>query len=123
MKTIAQKIIDLNNEGQHIEARKLADKFLNLNNYCKDIPNDILHALKYSDYIDDEMKCEELSNEITYDDTRDVSIRCVKKLIDLGYIEDNEDIYFEIQDIIQDEINLLLELDIDENFSINYLKN
>ena len=61
--------------------------------------------------------------EITYDDTRDVAIRCVDKLIDLGYIDksilDNNDTYFEIQDSIQDEINNVLELDIDDNFSVS----
>lgn len=56
--------------------------------------------------------------EINYDDTRDVAIRCVQKLIDLGYIKDNDDTYFEIQDSIQDEINDILELDIDDNFSV-----
>lgn len=32
MKTTSQKLIDLNSEGKYIEARKLADKFLNLKN-------------------------------------------------------------------------------------------
>jgi len=61
--------------------------------------------------------------EITYDDTRDVAIRCIQKLIDLGYIEDNDDTYFEIQDTIQDEINNTLELDIDDNFSVRITSN
>jgi len=32
MQTISQKIIDLNSKGKYTEARKLADKFLNLKN-------------------------------------------------------------------------------------------
>lgn len=56
--------------------------------------------------------------KITYDDTRDISILCIGRLIDLGYIQDNEDTYFEIQDTIQDEINLMLGIDIDDNFEI-----
>jgi hypothetical protein len=54
--------------------------------------------------------------KITYDDTRDVSIRIIEALFELGYLEDNDDTYFEIQDTIHDEINDLLGLDIDENF-------
>lgn len=57
--------------------------------------------------------------KITYDDTRDVAIRTVRKLIELGHLEDNDDTYFEIQDTIQDEINEVLGLDIDDNFEIN----
>lgn len=55
---------------------------------------------------------------VTYDDTRDVSIRVIAKLIELGYLEDNDDHYFEIQDTIHDEINDLLKLDDDENFEV-----
>ena len=38
--------------------------------------------------------------KVTTDDTRDVSILLVRRLIDLGYIEDNDDYYFDIQDVI-----------------------
>jgi len=55
---------------------------------------------------------------ISYDDTRDVCIRVVERLIDLGFIEDNDDHYFEIQDTIHDEVNELLGLDIDDNFEV-----
>jgi len=48
--------------------------------------------------------------KVTTDDTRDVSILLVRRLIDLGYIEDNDDYYFDIQDVIQDEINDLLNI-------------
>jgi hypothetical protein len=48
--------------------------------------------------------------KVTNDDTRDVSILLVRRLIDLGYIEDNDDYYFDIQDVIQDEINDLLNI-------------
>ena len=54
--------------------------------------------------------------KITYDDTRDVSIKIIEALFELGYLEDNDDTYFEIQDTIHDEINHLLGLDIDDNF-------
>ena len=43
--------------------------------------------------------------KITYDDTRDVAIRVIEKLIKEGYLKDNDDHYFEVQDIIQDQIN------------------
>ncbi len=59
-----------------------------------------------------------MSKKISYDDTRDVTIRVIDKLIALGLIEDNDDHYFEIQDTIHDEINELLGLDIDDNFEI-----
>ena len=57
-----------------------------------------------------------MSKKITYDDTRDASIRVVENLIEQGFFEDNEDTYFGIQDTIQDEINKMLKLDIDDNF-------
>ena len=60
-----------------------------------------------------------MTKKVTYDDTRDVSIRVIAKLIELGHIEDNDNHYFEIQDTIHDEINELLGLDIDDNFEIN----
>jgi|TARA_B110000093_G_scaffold158238_1_gene177114 hypothetical protein len=56
------------------------------------------------------------SKTISYDDTRDVAIRTISKLIAEGILEDNDDNYFTIQDIIQDEINDVLGLDIDDNF-------
>ena len=56
------------------------------------------------------------SNKITYDDTKDASIRVIEKLINLGKLEDNDDHYFDVQDTIQDEFNELLQLDIDDNF-------
>ena len=58
------------------------------------------------------------SKTISYDDTRDVAIRTISKLIAEGILEDNDDNYFTIQDIIQDEINDVLGLDIDDNFEI-----
>ena len=62
-----------------------------------------------------------MSKKISYDDTRDVCIRIVEKLIDMGFIEDNDDHYFEIQDTIHDEVNELLGLDIDDNFEIELI--
>jgi|TARA_R110000824_G_scaffold126853_1_gene286534 hypothetical protein len=58
------------------------------------------------------------TKKITYDDTRDASIRVIEKLINLGLIEDNDDHYFEVQDTIQDEFNELLQLDMDDNFEV-----
>jgi len=55
--------------------------------------------------------------KVTYDDTRDIAIRCIDKLIDLKILSEDEH-NFEIQDLIQDEINGVLELDIDDNFEI-----
>ena len=55
--------------------------------------------------------------KITYDDTKDISIRCVDKLIDLKILSEDEH-NFDVQDLIQDEINKVLELDIDDNFEI-----
>ena len=58
------------------------------------------------------------TKKITYDDTRDASIRVIEKLINLGLIEDNDDHYFEVQDTIQDEFNELLQLDMDDNCEV-----
>lgn len=57
--------------------------------------------------------------KVTYDDTRDIAIRTIAKLIELGHLEDNDDNYFEVQDTIQNEVNDVLGLDIDDNFEIN----
>ena len=57
-----------------------------------------------------------MEKKITYDDTRDIAIRCVEYLIDNKYITDEWD--FHIQDVIQVEINNVLGLDIDDNFEI-----
>jgi len=55
---------------------------------------------------------------VTYDNTRDASIRVVYNLIEQGFLEDNDDNYFEVQDTIHDVINDLLGLDIDDNFEV-----
>ena len=60
--------------------------------------------------------------KITYDDTRDVAIRCIEKMIDERILNEDVDT-FEIQDIIQDEINKVLGLDIDDNFEIELITN
>jgi len=57
--------------------------------------------------------------KVTYDDTRDIAIRTIETLIELGHLEDNDDNYFEVQDTIQEKINDVLGLDIDDNFEIN----
>jgi len=57
---------------------------------------------------------------VTYDDTRDIAIRCINKLIDSQLIASltADEHNFEIQDLIHDEINKVLGLDIDDNFEI-----
>lgn len=62
-----------------------------------------------------------MEKKITYDDTRDIAIRCVDKLIELDILSEEEH-NFEIQDLIQDEINNVLGLDIDDNFEITIKK-
>ena len=65
-----------------------------------------------------------MKKKITYDDTRDIAIRCVEYLIDNKYItefEDENDWDFHIQDVIQDEINNILGLSIDEKFETTIL--
>ena len=45
----------------------------------------------------------------TNDDTRDLSIRILDKLVEAGYVKDctdtNDETEFEVQDIIHEEIN------------------
>ena len=65
-----------------------------------------------------------MESKITYDDTRDIAIRCINKLIELKLISEDEH-HFEIQDLIHDEINEVLGLEMDENEEvriINYKK-
>ena len=62
-----------------------------------------------------------MEKKITYDDTRDISIRCVDKLIELDILSEEEH-NFEVQDLIQDEINNVLGLDIDDNFEVTIKK-
>ena len=62
-----------------------------------------------------------MEKKITYDDTRDIAIRCVDKLIELDILSEEEH-NFEVQDLIQDEINNVLGLDIDDNFEITIKK-
>ena len=58
---------------------------------------------------------------ITYDDTRDIAIRIISQLIEDGHVQESDDTYFEIQDIIQDAMNKVLGLDIDDIFSIQII--
>tara|TARA_B110000196_G_C20832137_1_gene514226 strand:+ start:396 stop:584 length:189 start_codon:yes stop_codon:yes gene_type:complete len=59
--------------------------------------------------------------QITYDDTRDISIRCIDKMTEMKLLSEDE-YNFEVQDLIQDEINKVLGLDIDDNFEITINK-
>ena len=61
--------------------------------------------------------------KITYDDTRDIAIKLVDELDDLGFIKivlhnDDMDTIFEIQDTIQNAINEKLGIDMDDNFEV-----
>ena len=67
---------------------------------------------------DDILVSNAMTTTISYDDTRDVAIRVIDKLIEDGHLEDNEDHYFDVQDTIQDEINKVLGLDMDDKFEI-----
>ena len=62
--------------------------------------------------------------KVTYDDTRDIAIRCINKLIDSQLFASltADEHHFEIQDLIHDEINEVLGLDIDDNFEIKIIK-
>ena len=53
--------------------------------------------------------------EITNDDTRDIAIRCLDRLINNRIIPEDlsEDIEFKIQDIIHNEINKVLNIEED----------
>ena len=59
---------------------------------------------------------------VTYDDTRDIAIRIIEKFIKENILKDDDNIYFDVQDIIQDEINEVLGLDIDDNFEVGVIK-
>ena len=59
---------------------------------------------------------------VTYDDTRDIAIKIIEKLMSIGILEDKEAYYLVTQDIIQDEINEVLGLDIDDNFEVGVIK-
>jgi len=59
--------------------------------------------------------------KITYDDTRDATIRAVEKLMTEGFVKYSEFTYFEIQDIIHNEFNNLLLLDIDNKEEVTLI--
>ena len=56
--------------------------------------------------------------KINYEQTRNIAIRCIDKMIEKKILNENEH-HFDIQDMIQDEINKVLGLDIDDNFEVN----
>ena len=60
--------------------------------------------------------------KINYEHTRNIAIQCIDKMIEKKILNENEH-HFDIQDMIQDEINKVLGLDIDENFEIEILTN
>ena len=85
-----------------------------------EIMADSEHFAKGGNLSNKVVKIDGTIKKITYDDTRDISIRCVDELIDLGVLNEDDDT-FEVQDLIQDEINKVLSLDIDDNFSVNII--
>lgn len=64
-----------------------------------------------------------MAKKVTYDDTRDVAIRVLDKLVELGFVPDctdtDDETEFDVQDLIHDEINAVLGIDDDENFEKN----
>jgi|TARA_R110002072_G_scaffold256420_1_gene415226 hypothetical protein len=58
-------------------------------------------------------------DKITNDDTRDIAIRCVDRLVKFGLVKDcmdtDDDTEFDIQDIIHDEINKFINLRNEKN--------
>jgi len=61
-----------------------------------------------------------MESKITYDDTRDIAIRCIDKLIEVKILSEDEH-HFEIQDLIQDEINEVLGLEMDESEEVHII--
>ena len=72
--------------------------------------------------------------KVTYDDTRDIAIRCVDALVEMKSVDymgykkiSSDEHHFEIQDLIQDEIHnnqlttKVLGLDIDDNFEVSLI--
>ena len=59
-----------------------------------------------------------MAKKVTYDDTRDIAIRIIQTLIEEGFLEDDDDHYFDVQDTIHDEINQVLGLNDEDNFEI-----
>ncbi len=50
-----------------------------------------------------------MDKKLTYDDTRDIAIRILDKLVENGFVKDcidtNDETEFEVQDIIHFELN------------------
>jgi len=100
------------NKNMHCDIFISSDVLKYQSDYNREIINSTTLLL---DDITNKDKC------VNYDDTRDVSIRIIQKLITLGYLEDNVNAYFEIQDTIHDEINSLLGLDIDSKYEVKII--
>jgi hypothetical protein len=60
---------------------------------------------------------------ITYTDTREAATRCVNDLIKQGYLKNSSNPYFDVQDLIQDEMNYILGLNLDDNFGVKITRN
>ena len=52
------------------------------------------------------------TKKVTYKETKDASIRVINNLIEMGILEDNDNHYFDVQDMVQDEFNEILGLEI-----------
>tara|TARA_R110002096_G_scaffold136556_6_gene289282 strand:+ start:642 stop:938 length:297 start_codon:yes stop_codon:yes gene_type:complete len=84
--------------------------------------NDIVERLTNGDTDNEDMLEEfydisvKLNNltKLTNDNTRDISIKCIIKLVEEGYVKDcidtDDDTEFKIQDIIHEELNKALNI-------------
>ena len=106
-----------------IEEMKKNYEYKTCDKCCYDILDDEGDIMEH-ECIESNKEIEQMESKITYDDTRDIAIRCIDKLIELKLISEDEH-HFEIQDLIHDEINEVLGLEMDENEEvhiINYKK-
>ncbi len=55
-----------------------------------------------------------MNKQLTYDDTRDLSIKILDKLVENGFVKNcidtNDETEFEIQDIIHSELNIFFDV-------------
>lgn len=55
-----------------------------------------------------------MNKQLTYDDTRDLSIKILDKLVENGFVKNcidtNDETEFEIQDIIHSELNTFFDV-------------
>ena len=87
------------------------------NNTLKEVQADI----EGMDILKDELCKSNGEQMMTNDDTRDIAIRCVDRLVSEGYVKDcvdtDDTAEFSVQDIIHEEINKALNIVEDETCS------